>query len=226
MRYALRLAGAGTILDQGHRRMPLVCFCGVVIRVLGVSWDIVACLLCASWWVLGSFGASLYASWVPLVTSPYVSCEHLDGSWVPSGASSSSLLGYRRTSRVCLLVGPGCLWGFAICVLGASWYIVVCLFCAPRCILYAFGASSYASCVRLGTPSYVSCALVGGSCVPLWIRHIGTCVTTFPMAGHLDACNYIARLFASPGETRRGGPGFLFLRVYSVLTSIAPSGRW
>ena len=45
-----------------HRRMSLVCIlegpgrhCGFVMCVLGASWGIVVCLVCASGWALGAF---------------------------------------------------------------------------------------------------------------------------------------------------------------------------
>ena len=199
---------------------------GFVICVWDASWYIVVCLLCASWWILGAFGTSAYASWLPLwgtvvwllcvswwilgafgasshaswvplgsssyasfvcllagpgglltlrhirhvcqlihrrmslvcphgwalydtVASPgksrvplgtpfYVSCAPLGGAWAPTGLRHmrlGCLLGHGRMSLVCLSVGPGCLCGVVICVLGASWHIVVCLVCASWWVL-------------------------------------------------------------------------------------------
>jgi len=147
------------------------CLCGVAICVLGASWHIVVCLVCASWWVLGFSGLchlrlggllvhrrmSLVVSWAPL--------------WLRQASCRGPLV-HRRVSLVCLWVEPWCLCGFVRCVLSASWDIVVCLVCASWWILGAFGASAYASGMPLGASSYVSCVHLGGSWAPLRLRHV------------------------------------------------------
>ena len=69
-------------------------------------------------------------------------------------------------SLVCLLVGPGCLGGVVICVLGASWHIVVCLVCASWWVLGFSGLCH----LRLGGLLVHRRMSLVVSWAPLWLR--------------------------------------------------------